>query len=157
MLNFIASLLQIDTMITVLIGLAAFATVLTIAAPMLETDTLKARMKSVGQERDKLRAAQRAQMMSNDGKLRDMAQVGLSQQLVDALNLRRVFEAESSRDMLRQAGLRSERHLVTFLAARFAVPLVLAVLAFVYSSTLYADKVGPGGGGVGAGGVAVVG
>lgn len=143
MLNFIASLLQIDTMITLLIGLAAFATVLTIAAPMLETDTLKARMKSVGQERDRLRAQQRAHLVSNDKSLRDKTQVGLSQQLVDALNLKRVFEAEASRDLLRQAGLRSERHLVTFLAARFAVPLVLAVLVFVYSSTLYADKVAP--------------
>ncbi|WP_373505943.1 type II secretion system F family protein [Aestuariivirga sp.] len=143
MLNFIASLLQIETMITILIGLAAFATVLTIAAPMLETDTLKTRMKSVGQERDKLRAAQRAQLVGNENKLRDKKQVGLAQQLVDALNLKKVFEAEASRDLLRQAGLRSERHLVTFLAARFAVPLVLAVLVFVYSSTLYADKVAP--------------
>jgi tight adherence protein C len=143
MLNFIASLLQVETMITILIGMAAFATVLTVAAPMMQSDTLKTRMKSVGQERDKLRAAQRAQLIGNEGKLRDRKQVGLAQQLVDALNLKRVFEAEASRDLLRQAGLRSERHLITFLAARFAVPLVIAVLVFVYSSTLYADKVAP--------------
>ena len=143
MLNFVVSLLQIETMVTILIGMAAFATVLTIAAPLMETDQLKARMKSVGQERDKLRSAQRVQLMGNETKLRDKKQAGLSQQLVEALNLKRVFEAEASRDLLRQAGLRSERHLVTFLAARFAVPLVLAVLVFVYSSTLYADKVAP--------------
>jgi tight adherence protein C len=143
MLNFVVSLLQIETMITILIGMAAFATVLTVAAPMMETDQLKTRMKSVGQERDKLRAQQRAQLVGNEAKLRDRKQAGLSQQLVEALNLKRVFEAEGARDTLRQAGLRSERHLVTFLAARFAVPLILAVLVFVYSSTLYADKVAP--------------
>ena len=143
MLNFIVSLLQIESMITILIGMAAFATVLTVAAPLMETDQLKARMKSVGQERDKLRSAQRVQLMGNENKLRDRKHAGLSQQLVEALNLKRVFEAEASRDLLRQAGLRSERHLVTFLAARFAVPLVLAVIVFVYSSTLYADKVAP--------------
>ena len=143
MLNFIVSLLQIESMITILIGMAAFATVLTVAAPLMETDQLKARMKSVGQERDKLRSAQRVQLMGNETKLRDRKHAGLSQQLVEALNLKRVFEAEASRDLLRQAGLRSERHLVTFLAARFAVPLVLAVIVFVYSSTLYADKVAP--------------
>ena len=143
MLNFVISLLQVETMVTILIGMAAFATVLTVAAPMMETDQLKARMKTVGQERDKLRAQQRVQLLGNESKLRDRKQTGLSQQLVEALNLRRVFEAEGSRDLLRMAGLRSERHLVTFLAARFAVPLVLAVLVFVYSSTLYADKVAP--------------
>ena len=143
MLNFVISLLQVETMVTILIGMAAFATVLTLAAPMMETDQLKARMKSVGHERDKLRAQQRVQLVGNESKLRDRKQAGLSQQLVEALNLKRVFEAEASRDLLRQAGMRGERHLVTFLAARFAVPLVLAILVFVYSSTLYADKVAP--------------
>ena len=143
MLNFIASLLQVETMVTILVGMAAFATILTLAAPMMQSDTLKSRMKSVGQERDKLRAAQRAQLMANENRLRERKNVSLSQQLVDALNLKRVFEAEASRDLLRTAGLRSERHLVTFLAARFAVPLVLAILVFIYSSTLYADKVAP--------------
>ena len=143
MLEIFKSLFQIEVMITLLVGLAAFATILTVAAPMFDNDKLKARMKSVGQERDKLRSAQRVQLMGNETKLRDRKHAGLSQQLVEALNLKRVFEAEASRDLLRQAGLRSERHLVTFLAARFAVPLVLAVIVFVYSSTLYADKVAP--------------
>lgn len=143
MLNFLVSLLQIEAMITILIGMAAFATVLTVAAPMMETDQLKTRMKSVGHERDRLRAQQRVQLVGNESRLRDRKQAGLAQQLVEALNLKRVFEAEGARSLLRQAGLRSERHLVSFLAARFAVPLVLAVLVFVYSSTLYADKVAP--------------
>ena len=143
MLNFLVSLLQIETMITILIGMAAFATVLTVASPMMETDQLKTRMKSVGHERDRLRAQQRVQLVGNESRLRDRKQAGLAQQLVEALNLKRVFEAEGARSLLRQAGLRSERHLVSFLAARFAVPLVLAVLVFVYSSTLYADKVAP--------------
>ena len=43
MLNFLVSLLQIETMITILIGMAAFATVLTVASPMMETDQLKNR------------------------------------------------------------------------------------------------------------------
>ena len=144
MLNFLSSLFQIETMITILVGMAAFATVLTVTAPFLETDRLKARMKSVGQERDKLRAAQRAQLVTGESaKLRDRVNKNIATQLVEGLNLRKIFEAESSRNLLRQAGLRSERHLVTYLAARFAVPLVLGLLVFIYSSTLYADKVAP--------------
>ena len=144
MMQLLASLLQIETMITILVGMAAFATVLTVTSPFLETDKLKTRMKSVGQERDKLRAAQRAQLVANEnGRLRDKMNKSLAAQLVEVLNLRRIFEAEASRDLLRQAGLRTERHLVSYLAARFAVPLVLGILVFLYSSTIYADKVAP--------------
>jgi len=143
MMQFIASLLQLETMVTILTGMAAFATVLTISAPFFETDRLKTRMKTVNQERDKLRAAQRAQLIGSESKLRDRKQAGLASQIVDALNLKRVFEAEASRDLLRQAGFRNERHLVTFLAARLAVPIVVAIIVFVYSSTIYAEKVAP--------------
>ncbi len=142
-MQFIASLLQIEMMVTILVGMAAFATVLTLTAPLLESDKLKARMKSVSTERDKLRAAQRALLIGNENKLRDKKQTGLASQLVNALNLKRLLEAEGSRDLLRQAGLRSESHLVTFLAARVVVPVILAIVVFVYSSTLYADKVAP--------------
>ncbi len=110
MLNLVSSLLQIETLITVLVGLAAFATILTIAAPYFETDQLATRMKSVGQERDKLRAAQRVQLMASpETRLREKPKTSLYSQLVDALNLRRVFDAEASREMLRQAGMRNER------------------------------------------------
>ena len=143
MLNLVTSLLQMEVLITALVGMAAFATGLTVASPYFENDRLQARMKSVGQERDKLRAAQRAALISNETKLRDKPKTGLAAQLVEALNLKRVFEAEGSREKLRQAGLRNERHLVTFLAARLVAPLVLAVIVFVYSSTVFADRVAP--------------
>ncbi|MFN4141809.1 type II secretion system F family protein [Aestuariivirga sp.] len=143
-MELITSLFQVETLITLLIGVAAFATVLTVASPLMQTDPLRARMKAVSLERDKLRAAQRAQLMgNNEVRLREKKQASLSQQIVDTLNLRTLFEAEASRDLLRQAGLRNEHHLVSFLAARVAVPLVLALLAFVYSSTIYADKLTP--------------
>ena len=84
MANLISSLLQIETLITVLVGLAAFATILTVAAPYFETDRLAARMKSVGQERDKLRAAQRALLMaSSETRLREKPKASLVSQLVE--------------------------------------------------------------------------
>jgi tight adherence protein C len=143
MIELIKQLLQIEMMITILTGMAAFATVLTVAAPLFENDKLRARMKAVGQERDKLRAAQRATLLASETRLRDKPRTDLTSQLVEALNLRRIFEAEASRDRLRQAGLRSERHLVVYLAVRFAVPILLAVIAFIYSSTVFADRVTP--------------
>jgi tight adherence protein C len=60
---------------------------------------------------------------------------------VQALNLRQVFEAEASRQQLRQAGLRTEKHLVTYLALRLIAPIALGLIVFVYSSTMFADTI----------------
>jgi tight adherence protein C len=143
MFQIVASLLQTETLVTILVGIAAFATVLTVASPYFDSDKLRVRMKQVGAERDKMRAMQRAALIGNETRLREKSKSSLAGQIVEALNLKKVFEAEGSRNLLRQAGFRNESHLVTFLAARFAAPLILSVLVFVYSSTLYADKVAP--------------
>ncbi|MFZ5672010.1 MAG: type II secretion system F family protein [Pseudomonadota bacterium] len=132
--------LKPEGLITLLVGLSAFATILTIAAPLLQGDQMKSRMKSIASERDRLRAAHRSSL-SDGAKLRDRAKPGFLTQLVDGLNLRKVFEAESSRESLRQAGYRSDNHLVYFLAARFITPLVLATIFFVYSTQVFGDSV----------------
>ena len=102
-------------------------------------------MKSVGQERDRLRAAQRAQLVTGESaKLRDRVKQEHRHAAGGGAQPPQDLRGRSPRaNLLRQAGLRSERHLVTYLAARFAVPLVLGLLVFIYSSTLYADKVAP--------------
>lgn len=143
MFDALASLLKVETIVTLLTGVAAFATVLTITAPYFESDKLRTRMKQVGSEREKLRAAQRNALIAGETRLREKSKKNIASQLVELLNLRKVFEAEGSRDLLRTAGLRNESHLITFLAGRFVAPIILAVLAFVYTSTLYADKVAP--------------
>ena len=51
-------LLRPETLITILIGLAAFATVLTVTSPFMQNDELKKRMKIVSAERSNLRANQ---------------------------------------------------------------------------------------------------
>jgi tight adherence protein C len=141
-MQLITTLLQIETIFMLLIGFAAFATVITITAPMFEGDKLKARIKSVGVEREKLRAQQRAQLANSEVRLRDKATKGLYAQLVELLNLRKVFQADTSRDLLRTAGFRNENHLMTYLALRMIAPIMLGILTFVYVSTLFAEKFG---------------
>ncbi len=143
MAQLVAQLLQIETLITLLVALAAFGTVVTVAAPFFDSDKLKVRMKSVTEERERLKAQQKLHLSGGDSRLRDKPKSNSIAQIIDVLNLRKVFEAESSRALLRQAGFRSEKHLMTFLVMRVAVPLVVAIVAFVYSSTVFADKVSP--------------
>jgi tight adherence protein C len=142
MSSLIGQLFQINTIIMLLIALAVFATVVTVASPMFAGDKLKGRIKGVSEERDRLRAAQRV-ALSGDARLREMPKTSLYSQMVDLLNLKKVFEAENSREALRQAGFRAEKHLVTFLALRLIVPVVLAALVFIYASTIFADRFGP--------------
>jgi tight adherence protein C len=139
----ISSLLQIETLITLFIGLAAFGTVITMSAPYFESDKLKGRMKLVTEEKERLRSVQRSQLAGAEARLREKPKASVYTQVVEALNLRKVFEAESSREKLRQAGFRAEKHLITFLALRAIVPILLGIVAFVYASTVFADQVSP--------------
>jgi tight adherence protein C len=139
MLQIIDGLLQPEILVTMLIAMAAFATVLTLAAPLMQNDELKRRMKLVSAERSTLRASQRTQLTGREGRLRDGRQGGFIEQIVERLKLRKVFEAESSRDLLRQAGLRSERNLVSYLAIRLVSPFALAIAAYIYSATIFPD------------------
>jgi tight adherence protein C len=141
--SLITSLLQIETLITVLVALAAFGTVLTIVTPYMEGDKLKTRIKGVTEERERLRQQLKMQLAGNENRLREKPKEGVFIQLVDALNLRQVFQGDASRDLLRQAGYRTEKHLITFLALRVIVPLLVAIIVFVYTSTIFADKVSP--------------
>ncbi len=143
MSDLVSVLFQVESIFTILIALAAFATVVTVASPFFESDKLKSRMKGVVEERDRLKSAQRALLSGGESKLRDRAKPGLYKQLVEVLNLKKIFESEGTKDSLRQAGFRSEKHLVTFLAARAIVPLVVSILTFAYTSTVFADKVSP--------------
>ncbi len=141
MVEQLASILELQNAITLLVGLSAFATVLTVAAPFFQTDKLRGRMKTVATERDKLRAQQKAELhAASDAKLRETPK-GTLAQIVEALNLRELFAAENSRKRLRQAGYRSESHLVTFLVFRLATPVVLGIMVFIYSSTVFADRI----------------
>lgn len=142
MFDFIYSLLEPRNLITILVALSAFATVVTLTAPLLQGDKMQARMRTLAVERDKLRTQNRQALQDKDGRrLRDNAPKGVAAQIVDALNLKSILQAETSRKRLRQAGLRSEKHLVTYLAARAIAPIVAGVIVFVYSSTVFADQV----------------
>ncbi len=142
MMEFAYSLLEARNLITILVAMSAFAMVVTLTAPLLQGDKMQDRMKTLATEREKLRTLNRQSLVDKDNsRLRDKAPKGAAAQIVDALNLKNILEAETSRKRLRQAGLRSERHFVTYLAARAIVPIFAAIIVFVYSSTVFAEQV----------------
>jgi tight adherence protein C len=134
MLQLLDSFTHLEGLIALLSALAAFATVITIAAPYFDNDKLAGRIKLVASERDRLKAAQKAALDAGPVRLRDKKAGGVYLGMVESLSLKKVFEAEAMMDLLRSAGLRKERHLTVFLSLRVIVPIILATLVFTYTT-----------------------
>jgi tight adherence protein C len=119
--------------VTVLTAICAFATVLTIAMPIIARDRMSHRMRVMAIERDKMRATRIAEMQKDrqTAKLRQTSK-GFMTDLVEQLNLRRLYDTEEVRDRLKQAGLRGQAPLVAYMFFRVAVPLCVFALAIFY-------------------------
>ncbi len=134
-MDLIATLTNPTFVVTVLTAICAFATVLTIAMPILERDRMSHRMRVMAIERDKMRATRLAEMATKDrqgAKLRQTSSRGFMQKIVDRLNLRQMFDNEELRSKLKRAGLRGQAPLVTFMFFRAAVPLISFAVALFY-------------------------
>ncbi len=134
MMEFIDMVLKPQLMVMTLAGIAAFATVLTIALPILQRDRSSQRMKVMALERDKMRAARLQDMKSREGGAGRLRQApkGFMQQLVDQLDLRAVFETEELRNQLKMAGLRGQAPVVTYMFFRVLMPIVATIGALIY-------------------------
>jgi tight adherence protein C len=119
--------------VTVLTAICAFATVLTIAMPIIARDRMSHRMRVMAIERDKMRAERLAEMQRDRqaAKLRHSSK-GMMTDLVEQLNLRRLYDTEEVRDRLKQAGLRGQAPLVAYMFFRVAVPIFVFALAIFY-------------------------
>ena len=127
---------QPATMLAILSAVAVFATILTIALPVLQRDELSSRMKNAAIERDKIRARERARLAAeasskNKASLRQDSS-GMIRDLVDKLNLRKALADENTFSNLKMAGYRKQSHIYVFLFFRLVLPAILFVIAFIY-------------------------
>ena len=133
---------------TMLAAIAAFATVLTVAMPMLQKDRLNQRMKVMAVERDKMRS-QRLQELavkerqSNMAKLRQSPK-GYMQEIVDRFDLRAQFDNEDVRNKLKTAGLRGQAPLIAYIFFRVAMPPLVFLFALFYIFFAHAAAVPAG-------------
>jgi tight adherence protein C len=121
---------------TMLAAVAAFATVLSLALPLLQRDRLNQRMKVMAIERDKMRSL-RLQELAN--KERQVSQAKLRQtpksymqEIVDRFDLRAQFDNEDVRNKLKTAGLRGQAPLVAYIFFRVAMPPIVFLIALFY-------------------------
>jgi tight adherence protein C len=129
--QFIRLVLDPEFMVTALVGVAVFATMITILLPLLEADRLSARMKSVALRREELRNLQRDALGRRGTQLRPGSK-NFMRQTIEALNLREALESANTREKLGRAGFRGPSAVYTFLFFRFVMPIIIFVAANFY-------------------------
>src|ERR1700683_3837560 len=113
-------------------AIAAGATVVTLAMPLLAPDTLNRRMKAVALEREKMRQRERERLaQSSRISLRQSPRVYMKT-IVDNLDLNKGLGQEEARAMLMQAGYRGPAPSVTSLFFRMAMPIGMMLGAAFY-------------------------
>ena len=112
-------------------GVAAIATVLTLTMPLLVSDPLPKRMKSVALEREKIRQRERERMARGEKVSLRQSPKQYMQRVVENFQLNKWVGQEEARGKLIQAGYRGQAPYVTYLFFRMIMPIVmLAVSAF---------------------------
>jgi len=133
MLETVENLLNPQSLATLLAFVAAVATVLTLAMPLVYVDPLARRMRVVAFEREKLRQQERERLAQQKQKatLRTSPKQFV-QVLVERLNLAKWLGQEEARQKLSQAGYRGQAPYMTFLVMRMVAPLAFSALAAFY-------------------------
>jgi tight adherence protein C len=118
----------------ILAAVAAIATVLTLAMPVLSPNVLDKRMKSVALEREKIRQRERERLARGEREkvsLRQSPKQYMAR-VVERFNLTKWLAQEAARDKLVQAGYRGQAPYVAFLFFRLVTPVVMFVMTLFY-------------------------
>ncbi len=131
-MNTVMTLLFDQTfLVTLFVGILAFATVLTLGIPYLEGNGLNDRLKSVAARREELRAKHHAALNAKRGSLR-IEPISYMKATLDRFKLGNILESENTREKLSSAGYRGQAPLITFMFFRFVMPFILFVVVLFY-------------------------
>jgi len=131
MTQLISHYLNVQALTMLFAAVAAGATVLTFAMPLLVTDTLQKRMKAVALEREKMRLRERERMAQGKVALRQSPRMYMKR-AVDNFNLSKWVGQEEARIKLVQAGYRGQAPYVTYLFFRMTMPIVMLFGSLFY-------------------------
>ena len=132
MSSLLVQYLDIKFLTMLFAAVAAGATVLTLAMPLMVTDTLSKRMKAVALEREKIRQRERERLAQNSKvSLRQSPRIYMKR-AVDNFNLSKWVGQEQARLMLVQAGYRGQAPYITYLFFRMTMPVVMLLASLFY-------------------------
>jgi len=131
MSTFLNALFDPTFLVTLFVGIFAFATIATLVVPMMERGGLGDRLKSVSKRREELRARHHAQLSAKRGSLR-VEPSTLMKNVLDKFKLGTSLESDNSRGKLAQAGYRGQAPLIAFMFFRFVMPFIVFLVALFY-------------------------
>ena len=126
------SMISPQVLLTLLVSLAVFATTISLVMPLLGGNKLDKRMKSVALERSEIRARERAALAQRSQASLREKQNTKSQRIAEALDLKAKMADGDTAVLLRQAGLRGQNALNTFLVFQLVLPFVGLALGALY-------------------------
>src|SRR5882757_7562862 len=118
-------------LMTLFVGILAFATIVTLGVPYLEGNGLNERLKSVARRREELRAKHHAALNAKRGTLR-IEPVSYMKATLDRFKLGNALESENTKEKLASAGYRGQAPLITFMFFRFVMPFLLFAVVLFY-------------------------
>ncbi|MBI1868803.1 MAG: type II secretion system F family protein [Methylocystis sp.] len=121
---------NVQLIVSLLVAVAVVATMLTLGMRFLSSDTLARRMKSVANERERIRVRERA-AQANNKSLRQQPKVYMKQ-IVDRFSLSTWLNTEDSKMKLASAGFRGPQAEVAFLFFRLVTPIAFLLLSLFY-------------------------
>jgi tight adherence protein C len=117
---------------TIFAAVAAIATVLTLAMPLLSADNLDKRLKAVAIERERIRQRERERMARGEKVMLRSSPRQYMKTIVDQFNLAKWVGQEEAREKLVQAGYRGQGPYVAYLFFRMITPVVTLLAAVIY-------------------------
>jgi tight adherence protein C len=143
--NLVTTLTNTDFLVAVFAAISAAAVVFTLGASFMGGGSqIKARIKRVALERERMRAEEMARLRGGQQDQRSIRR-GTGREymknVVERFSLQKLFADEKTIDALAMAGYRGPGPLTTYLFLRFVTPFAVFVLAFAYLSlTVFADR-----------------
>src|SRR5437868_7083620 len=119
-------------MASVFAAIAAMATVITLAMPLLARNDLSRRMNAVSVERERIRQRERERLARGDKVQLRQSPKQYMKRIVDQFNLGKWVGQEEAREKLVQAGYRGQAPYVAFLFFRLVAPFAIFIVATFY-------------------------
>jgi len=119
-------------MASVLAAIAAMATVITLAMPLLARDDLNRRLRAVSVEREKMRQRERERLARGEKVTLRQSPKQYMKTIVESFNLAKWVGQEEARAKLIQAGYRGNAPYVAYLFFRMVSPVIALVVAVFY-------------------------
>lgn len=121
-----------DFLVMALVGIAAAATVFTLATSVVGGDQLNKRMKAVALERDKIRTRERERLARGQQTSLRREPKAFMKRIVEQFDLAKHLGSQDAKEQLTMAGYRGQSPMVVFLFFRLVTPIVLFSVALFY-------------------------